>query len=252
MDNKEFDKLVETWKKEKLLRSKGAMPAKTKDCLFFTEFEVYTKNGCEALTGVQKQHIQSCAYCQEMIAAFEKAVQKEKRPIPIYKQPTRAFETLVRLIGQIGLPRLTPTLVPVLAVIIMVIIFSNQSLELKKYSFEFAPKIKTRSPQLPEEKIFRIQLTTNDDCHAYLFELEGDKLNLLAEEEISKKITNTIPKEKWLQGEGKLILILSKKSLPEPSRTKEIISKNYENGEKETLLILKKYLKRKDIALRFL
>lgn len=254
MHNKEFDRLVGLWKKEKLLQSKGVAPAKTKDCLFFTEFEAYTKNGCEVLTSAQKQHIESCAYCQKMIAGFEKAAREEKQPIPIYERLTQALENLTNSLTfpLKALPRLAPALVPVLAVIIAVIIFSNQPLELRSYSLEFAPTIKTRGQQLPEEKIFKIRLTTNYNCRAYLFELDVDKLNLLAEEEILKKTANIIPKDNWLRGEGKLILILSKKPLPESSRIQKVIVKNYKKGEKEALIILRKYLKRGDIALRFL
>lgn len=254
MDSKEFDKLFELWKKEKILRPESAAPDKTKDCLFFTEFEAYTKNGYEALTISQKQHIQSCSYCQKMIVTFKKVAQEENQAIPIYARLAQAFKTLGRLIGEIGMPRLAPVLVPALAGIIVFIIFSNQPLELKNYSLEFAQRdIVTRGLNDTTENIFKIRVITNYDCYAYLFEIKKNKIDFLLEQNVKKKITNIIPedKEKYIKKEGKLILIVVRKQLQDISLAKKLILKNYANTERDFLSILRGELKRKDIDIRY-
>lgn len=254
MDNKEFDRLLGLWKKEKMSRAKGVLPAKGKDCLFFTELEAYVNNGCQALTAFQKQHIESCSYCQRMIATFKETMEEEEQTTPIYARIKEIFNAF--LLPFKTLPRFAPALVPVLTVIIIFIIFPplfNPSLELKNYSFEFSQStLRTRGSHLPTGKISKIKLTVNLDCYAYLFTIEENKARLLIQEKVMGKVENAFPKEGRFEEEGKLILLLTKKPLQDTSSAGEIIIKNYDKDEKTTLEALRRQLKRKDIGIKFL
>jgi len=252
MDKKEFDKLFGFWKKEKIKQAKTTAPAKGKDCLYFTELEAYAKKGGEALTSAKNQHIQSCVYCQKMIATFEKAMQEEQ-VIPIYERLGRALGNLINALALPfrALPRFAPALVPVLAVILIFVMFSNQPLELKNYSFEFTqPSIATRGAT--SENKFKIRLVSNHDSYVYLFAIEKDKASILFQEKVAGNVEATLPKEGWLEGGRKLVLLLAKNPLKDPLSTEAIIAKNYHKGEKETQEALRKESKRKDILTKFL
>lgn len=260
MDNKEFNKLLSLWKKNKSSGIKSTGPQKGKDCLYFTEIEKYARGDTGKFTSTQKQHVHSCSYCQKMIAIFEKVMEEEEQ-VTFYEWLAEAWRNLVDTIvlSFKALPRLTPALAPVLAVILIFIIFSNQPLELKNYSFEFAqPTIKTRGfRSVPETTIegkkFKIsKIVATADCYAYLFIIKESKINLLIQEQIKGKIENTLPKEGWLEGEGKLILLLTRKPLQDVSSAGEIIIKNYDKDAKTASEALRRQLKRKDIGIKFL
>lgn len=253
MDNKEFNKLLSLWKKEKSMDFKAAVPQKTKDCLYFTELETYAKNGGGELTSAKKQHIQSCAYCQKIASAFKEALQEEEQAIPIYERLTHLLNALANTLALPfkAMPRFAPALVPVLGVIIIFILFSNQPVELKSYSFEFIPGAKTRSIQAPADKTFRIQLVVNSDCYGYLFELDGSKPILLYEEKFIRKTVNMLPKEKWLKGKEGLILLLAREPLKDIPAAQEII-KHYPKDKEKTVKALRKNLKLNSLNLYIL
>ncbi|MCK9603260.1 MAG: hypothetical protein M0R66_02750 [Candidatus Omnitrophica bacterium] len=256
MNNKEFNKLFDFWRKKKLRGIEEIKPPKSKDCLCFAELEEHAKGSVDKLTVAKKQHLQSCSYCQKMIATFEKAVREEER-VTIYErliETSRNFADTIALPFK-ALPRITPALASALAVILIFIIFSNQPLELKNYSFEFAqPIIKTRGLTSTPAIVtagskFRInKIVTATDCYVYLFSIKKNKIDFLAWEKIAGKIENAFPKKGWLQDAGRLVLLLSKNPLKDISSAGEIIIKNYNKGEKPTLGALRKELERKDIS----
>lgn len=246
MNNKEFNGLLDLWKKKKLREAEGIKPPGSKDCLYFTEIEECVKDGSDKLTAAQKQHIQSCAHCQKMIAYYEEALAEEKHPIPIYERTSQALNAFTRF---------APALAPVLAIVIFFFIFSNKPLELKNYSIEFArPTIETRGLHLPSERLFKIKLAANYDCYAYLFEAQGSNATLLLQEKLKKRVENTLPSEKdtWIKKEGKLILLLSKNPVKNIPSAEETINRNYNKSEKEILELIKGELKRNDILIKFL
>ncbi len=239
MDDKEFNKLLGLWKKDRLSRIEKIAPQISKDCLYFTELEAYVKKGGEALNEAKRQHIRSCSHCQQMIAGFEKTLGEKS-----------AFENLINALTLPfrSMPRFAPALVPVLAVVIILAVIYNQPIRLDNYSFELSPSSKIRGTQISKEKVFRVLLTPSSNCYAYLFTTEDSGVSFLVEEKTTGKIKNIIPKDKWLQGEGKLIILLSKDPLKNTSAAAEIIFKTKQKSEKETEKMLRKELKRNDIG----
>ncbi len=254
MDNKEFNKLLSLWKKEKSMDFKGTVPQKSKDCLYFTGLEEYAKNGGEALESAKKQHIQSCAYCQKIVATFKETLREKEQTIPIYERLTQALSALANTLALPfrAMPRFTPALVPVLAVIIIFAVFSNRPSELINYSFEFTrPIVKTRgiTGTPAEENKFRMSnVIVSFDCYAYLFVINEDEINLLVQEKIKGKVANTISSGKRLMEKNKLALLLTKKPIKDTSSAGEIIIKNYTFGDKIIAEALRKQLKRNDLS----
>jgi len=262
MDDKRFQEIAKTWQEEKLKEIKP-FHKRTENCLYFQDVENYVKEGETTLSFNQREHIETCPYCKRIISAFNEI---EKPPRPSVKEILlKAFNKVKETVGEIGnvlkyifSPQYRPILAPVITIIFVFLIFApllTPPLQLESYSVVPSQlTIKTRGGEIITESAFKIQLITNHNAYAYLFEIKKGKVDLLTREKVLKRTTLAIPsaEQTWIQKEGKLILVLSKNPLKDIPAIQEIILKNQDNNEKEISELFKKLLKTKDILVKFL